>query len=188
MLAMRRLFWIIPLLASCSGPEANTRSKDPYERYLGVREIGQAGDVASEPELVRLLDDPHYLVVTGVLESMAEIGRKEYLPYALPRLKGGHPMVRGQACATVAGVGGADGLEPVLVVLKEDPDVGVRRAAVKAVAARYGALPRAREALVETVGDRDASLSLLAHEKLRELTGRMDVPRTKEAWAQAVRP
>jgi HEAT repeat protein len=188
MRAMHRALWGVFLLASCSGPEANTRSKDPYDRYLGVREIGQARDVASEPELVRLLDDPHYLVVTGVLESMAEIGRKEYLPYALPRLKVGHPMVRAQACATVAAVGGAEGLEPVLSVLKDDSEASVRRAAVKALAFRYGTLARAREALVEAVGDRDASLSLMAHERLRELTGRTDLPRTKEAWAQAVRP
>lgn len=188
MRAMKGLVWAVLLLASCSGPSPNTRSKDPYDRYLGAREIGAARDVASEPELVRLLDDPHYLVITGVLESMAEIGRKEYLPYALPRLKGGHPMVRGQACATVAAVGGPEGLEPVLAALKDDPDPGVRRAAVKAVAARYGTLARTREALAEAVGDKDASLAHLAHEKLRELTGRQDVPREKEAWAQAVRP
>lgn len=194
MLAMRRLAWPLLLFASCGGPEANTRSKDPYDRYLGAREIGTARDVASEPELVRLLDDPHYLVVTGVLESMAEIGRREYLPYALPKLQAREkdrenpPMVRAQACATVAAVGGAEGLEPVVASLKDDPDPGVRRAAVKALAAHYGKVPRAREVLAETVGDKDPSLSLMAHQKLRELTGREDVPRSKEAWTQALQP
>jgi HEAT repeat protein len=188
MLPMRRLAWALLLLASCSGPEPNTLSKDPYERYLGVKEIGVAGDVAAEPELLRLLDDPHYLVVTGVLEVMARFGRKEYLPYVLPRLKSGHPMVRAQAIETVAAIAGAEGLDPIASVLASDPDPAVRRPAVKVLAAVYGKNPKARQAFVEALGDKDPSVAYMAYQKLCELTGRNDLPRSKEAWAQAIQP
>jgi len=188
MLPMRSLACFVLLLSSCGGPEPNTRSKDPFERYLGVREIGRNRELAAEPELVRLLDDPHYLVVTGVLESMAEIGRREYLPYATPRLKADHPWVRAQACETLATIAGEEVLEQVLGVLQQDPDPAVRRAAVKTIAVHYGKLPRARQILAQTVGDPDPSIALMAHNRLAEITGRQDVPRSKEAWAQVIQP
>lgn len=188
-------------LSACGGPEPNTRSKDAYDRYLGVREIGDTRDLASESELLRLIADPSYLVVTGVLEAMARIGRKEYLPYVLPKLqlkekdpadvtkeRENPPMVRAQACETVAVLAAPERLEPLIAVLQNDPDLGVRRAAVKTIADRYGKLPRALKVLIETVGDKDPSISLNAHNKLQELTGRMDVPRSKEAWSKAVQP
>lgn len=183
---MRRLPWALFLLASCSGPEADTKSKDPYERYLGLREILADQNHSAEPEVVRLLDDPSYLVVTGALEVLASFGRKEYLPYALPRLKAAHPMVRAQACETVAVVAGPEGRNPVMTVLKSDPDVPVRRAAVKVLAAHYGSDPEVRKLLAETVADKDPGVSYLAHERLRELTGRWDIPRLREAWLGVV--
>jgi len=193
---MRRLPWICLLLGACSSPEPDTHSKDPYERYLGLKEIAETRDVASEAEVVRLIDDPHYLVVTGALEVMAAFGRKDYLPYALPKLqvkekekdRENHPMVRSQACATVAVCAGPEGLEAVLGVLRDDPDPGVRRSAVKVLADRYGREPRVRRTLVDTVGDKDPSISNMAHLKLRELTGRQDIPRSREAWAAVVAP
>ena len=196
MSAMRRLPSLLLLLSACSGPEADTHSKDPYERYLGLREIAEQRDIASESEVVRLVDDPHYLVVTGALEVMAAFGRKEYLPYALPKLevkekdreRENHPMVRGQACATVAVCGGAEGLAPVLGVLAADPDPSVRRAAVKVLAARYGKEPRVLQALVAAVGEKDPGLSYMAHQKLGELTGRKEIPRSRDAWAAVVQP
>jgi HEAT repeat protein len=193
---MLRRSCVLLLLSACGGPEADTRSKDPYERYLGLREIADARDTSSEPEVVRLVDDPHYLVVTGALEVMAAFGRKEYLPYALPKLevkekdreRENHPMVRSQACTTVAVCGGPEGLGPVLGVLAADPDPTVRRAAVKVLAARYGKDPRVLQALVAAVGEKDPGLSFMAHQKLCELTGRKDIPRSRDAWAAVVQP
>ncbi|HXX93044.1 MAG TPA: HEAT repeat domain-containing protein [Planctomycetota bacterium] len=193
---MRPLPWLLVLLGACSGPEADTHSKDPYERYLGLKEIAENRDVASESEVVRLLDDPHFLVVTGALEVMAAFGRKDYLPYALPKLqvrekekdRENLPMVRSQACLTVATCGQAEGLEPILGVLRGDPDLGVRRAAVKVLADRYGKDPRVLQALVDTVGEKDPSLSYMAHLKLCELTGRQDVARSKAAWGAVIAP
>jgi len=185
---MKRLPWALLLLVSCSGPEADTKSKDPYERYLGLRVILEERDASSEPEVIRLIDDPSYLVVTGALEVMANFGRKEYLPYVLPRLKAEHPMVRAQACETAAVVGGPEGMTAVMGVLRTDADPAVRRAAVKVLAARFGKSPEVRTLLVETVGDKDPGVSYNAHERLAELTQRWDIPRTKEAWAAVVSP
>jgi HEAT repeat protein len=183
-----RLPWALVLLSACSGPEPDTKSKDPYERYLGLREVIVERNFSAEPEVVRLLDDPSYLVVTGALEVMAAFGRKDYLPYALPRLRAEHPMVRSQACETVAVVGGPEGRQPVMGVLRSDVEPAVRRSAVKVLAAHYGADPEVRKLLVETVADKDPGVAYNAHERLCELTGRKDIPRSREAWAAVVAP
>jgi HEAT repeat protein len=179
---------LLLLLWGCSGPEPDTKSKDPYERYLGLREILVERNFSAEPDVVRLLDDPSYLVATGALEVMAGFGRKEYLPYALPRLKAEHPMVRAQACETVAVVGGPEGRAPVMAVLRTDADPAVRRAAIKVLAAHYGADPEVRKLLVETVADKDPGVAYNAHERLSDLTGRKDIPRSRDAWAAVVSP
>jgi HEAT repeat protein len=182
---MNRFCWAFFLLpASCCGPEPDRASRDPYERYLGVRELAAERTAASVAEAVRLLDDPHPLVAVGALETLADYGDKDFLQHVVPKLKAGAPLVRAQACAVVASLGNPDGAAPLLEVLK-DPDPAVRRAAVKALAA-FGSRPEVRRALVEAVGDKDASVALMAHTKLQELTGRTDVARTRDAWAATV--
>ncbi len=182
--------------ASCAGPEANVKSADPYERYLGVVELGEdreAGKVAEH------LQDRHYLVVTGALEALAKIGDTAFLQHPVAVLHWQapkddplsdhpyrHPMVRSQACATISAIRNPDGVAVLLAALSE-PEAAVRRAAVKALAT-FGRLPQAVEGLVAAVGDKDPSVGLMAHEKLRELTGKGDVVRTSDAWKKALAP
>jgi HEAT repeat protein len=172
------------LLASCCGPEADPKSSAPYERYLGARELGGSGDAASVAEIVKLLDDPHFLVVTGALEALGDLGRKEFLQHVAPRAKHAHPMTRAYACATLGRLGNEEAV-PVLLEALKDAEPAVRRSAVRALGA-FGKRPEVAKALVETVGEKEPSVALLAHDTLQALTGRLDVPRTKEAWAQVL--
>lgn len=170
------------LLAACGGPEANVESRDPYERYLGVSELPYRGDAEAVRETVRFLDDPHYLVVVGALESLARLGDPAFLQHPASKLDHPHWMVRAQACATIGAIGNPEGV-PLLTARLQDSSTRVRRAAVKALA-RFGDRPEAVRALVEAVGQEDPSVSFMAHEKLVKVTGRTDVERSREAWSK----
>jgi len=183
---MRSPFWLLPLLlTACSGPEANVKSQDPYERFLGLRELEGRTDAEAIGQLVKSLDDPHYLVVVGAIDVLAAHGRPEFLQHFIPRLKHKHPMVRQDACAAIARVRGEDGV-PAMIELLKDPDPMVRRSALKAVAA-FPRRPEGLRAMVETVGDKDPGVSYMAHKLLSERTSRTDVKQSKEAWAEAVK-
>ena len=184
---MRSLFWLVPLLlAACSGPEPNTKSQDPYERFLGEREL-LAGrtDAAAMNELVGLLDDPHYLVVVGAIEVLASHKRPELIQHFVPRLKHKHPMVRQSACAAIATIRNREGIPSLIETLK-DPETAVRRSALKALAA-FPDSAEASRAMAEVVGDKDPGVSYMAHRLLCERTKRMDVPQSAKAWAEVVK-
>jgi HEAT repeat protein len=181
---MRRLFWpALVLLASCGGPEANRTSSDPYERFLWTWEIYQAPDSTQMAELVALLEDPHYLVVSGALDAFGRIGRPEFLQHAVPKLKHPHPFVRASACSLIQHLRNPEGI-PSLVEMLKDPEPSVRRQAVKSLAT-FGAKPEILRALAPVVGDKDPGVGFLAHQRLQELTGRINVPRTAKAWSEA---
>lgn len=183
---MRTPFWLLPLLlAACSGPEANVKSEDAYERFLGVREFESRTDAEAIGQLVKGLEDPHYLVVVGAIDVLAAHERPEFLQHFIPKLKHKHPMVRQAACAAIARVHGEEGVPGTIEVVK-DPDPMVRRSALKALA-QFPRRPDALRALVEAVGDKDPGVSYMAHKLLSERTNRKDVKQSKEAWAEAVK-
>ena len=175
---------LLLLLAACGGPEANPESQDPYERFLGVRELVDRTDAPAMTQLVSLLDDPHYLVVVGALDVLASHRRPEFLQHFVPKLKHRHPMVRQSACAGIAAIRNEDGI-PGLVETLKDPDPAVRRSALKALSEFPRNAP-ARRAMADAVGDKDPSVSYMAHRLLSEITGRKDVPKSKDDWARAV--
>jgi HEAT repeat protein len=182
---MRSLFWpVLLLLAACGGPEANPKSQDPYERFLGVRELVGRNDAQAMTELVSLLDDQHYLVVVGALDVLATHGRPELLQHFVPKLKHRHPMVRQSACAGIASIRNEDGI-PGLVETLKDADPAVRRSALKALA-EFPRNPAAKRAMADAVADKDPSVSYMAHRLLGEITGRKDVPKSRDDWARAV--
>jgi HEAT repeat protein len=183
---MRTPFWILPLiLVACSGPDPNVKSEDPYERFLGLRDLEGRSDAESIGQLVKSLDDPHYLVVVGAIDVLAAHERPELLQHFVPKLKHKHPMVRQAACAAIGRVRGEEGV-PGVIELVKDPDPMVRRAALKTVAL-FPRRPDGLRALVEAVGDKDPGVSYMAHRLLSERTNRKDVKQSKEAWAEAVK-
>jgi HEAT repeat protein len=183
---MRSLPGLLVLLAACGGRSADTRGDDPYSRYLGVRDLAGSRDAASVAEVVRLLDDPHYLVVTGALETLGDIGHKEFLQHVAPRARHEHPLTRSTACGVLARIGHDEGIA-VLVETLKDAVPAVRRSALKALAA-FGRRAETLKPLVDSVADKEPSVSLMAHDMLVLLTERQDVPRDRDAWARAVLP
>jgi HEAT repeat protein len=183
---MRSPLWLLPLLfAACSGPEADIKSQDPYERFLGERELADRTDAEAIGQLVKLLDDPHYLVVLGAVEVLAGHERPEFLQHFVPKLKHKHPMVRQSAAESIGRIRSEEGVPAVIELLK-DPEPAVRRSALKTLA-RFPKRPDALRATVEAVGDKEPSVSYMAHKLLSERTGRTDVKQTKEAWTEAVK-
>jgi len=183
---MLRLSWAVFLLASCSGPSADIRSADPYERYLGVRELG--AERQSHERIVKLLRDPHYLVAVGALEALADWGNPgDCLAVTfLLGAEGRDPMVRAQACITLARLGNAEAV-PFLVEALKDKDAWVRREAIRALAS-FGARPEILKSLVDAVDDPEPSVSYMAHDQLVRLTGRTDVPRRRADWSRVFAP
>ena len=183
---MRSLFWpALLLLAACGGPEPNLRSQDPYERYLGEKELLERNDATAMAEIVNLLEDPHFLVVVGAIEHLAHQGRPEFLQHLAPKLKHKHPLVRQSACAAIAAINNRDGVAPLVETLK-DPEPAVRRSALKALA-KFPGVPEAQAALVDTVADKDISVSYMAHRLLCEKTRKTNVERKREAWVEALK-
>ena len=182
---MRSSFWLLLLLAGCSGPDANVKSQDAYERFLGEQELAGRTDAEAIGQLVAMLDDPHYLVVVGAVDVLAAHERPEMLQHFVPRLKHKHPMVRQAACAAIARVRGEEGV-PGVAELVKDPDPFVRRAALKALA-QFPRRPDATRAMVEAVADKDPGVSYMAHRLLSERTNRTNVKQSRDAWAEAVK-
>lgn len=177
---------LLAAAAACGGPEANTKSTDSYERYLGVTaELGSRPDAAGMAELLAMLNDPHYLVVVGVLEVLESIGDPVFLQHAATALQHKHPMVRHYACRMISTLRQPDGATLLVRVLKEDPEPSVRRAAIKGLV-RYGSDPVITAPLIEAVGDKDLSVSVCAHEALETLTEKKGMGRRVEEWRKAV--
>jgi HEAT repeat protein len=184
---MRSSLWLaLPLLAACGGPAPNTHSEDPYERFLGEREMVGRTDAAALTELVGLLEDSHFLVAVGAIEVLASHHRPELLQHFVPKLKHKHPMVRQAACAAIAEIGNEEGVPGLIETLK-DAEPAVRRSALKALA-KFPSNRAATRAIVDSVADKDPSVSYMAHRLLSERTNRSDVPQTKDDWTKVVNP
>jgi HEAT repeat protein len=172
-------------LAACGGPEPNLQSLDPYERFLGERELIGRTDAAAIQDLVSRLEDSHHLVVVGAIDVLASQGRPEYLQHFVPKLKHKHPMVRQSACAAIASIRAEDGV-PALIETLKDPDPAVRRSVLKALA-KFPGNAAGRRTIVEAVGDKEPSVSYLAHRLLTGITGRTDVPQSVKAWVESLK-
>ena len=102
----------------------------------------------------------------------------------VPKLKHRQPMVRQSSCAGIGAIRNEDGIRGLVESLK-DPDPAVRSSALKALA-DFPLNPPAKRAMAVAVGDKDPSVSYMAHRLLTDITGRKDVPRSRDDWAKAV--
>ena len=182
---MWRVIGAVLLLAfcgpSCGGPDPDPESQIPYDRYLGVKELGEENGAA---DVVPFLDDPHFLVVVGALEALAEIGHPEVAQHGVASLTHDHPFVREHACILLGSIGNNQAI-PHLVEMLSDKNTRVQRAAIRALAA-FGKRDEVVKPLIEIVGNKDPSVSLMAHDMLQKLTGREDVPQSRKEWAKVL--
>jgi HEAT repeat protein len=182
--ALPLLLLVLPA-AGCGGIAPDLDGREPYARYLAVRELAETPDAPSMARVVAALDDPHPLVTTGALETLAALGRPEFLQHAVPRLQHASPMVRRQACATIAAIRNPDGLAFLLKSFR-DPEPGVRRGAFQA-AASFGSRPETVKGLLEGLDEKDASTRMAAHEALKVATGKTAPLRTRESWEETLK-
>jgi HEAT repeat protein len=176
---------LLSAAAGCGGIDPDFDGRDPYARYLAAREVEDSPDAPSMARLVAALEDPSPLVVAGALETLAALGRPEFLQHAAVKLSHSDAMVRRQACATIAAIRNADGL-PLLLKAMKDPEPHVRRGAI-AAAETFGDRPETRKALLEAMDEKDASTKLAAHDALKRLTGKAAPLRSRASWEETLK-
>jgi HEAT repeat protein len=183
---MRNSFVLLLVLAGCSsGPDPDVNSPHPYGRYLGALDLVSSPNAENVRTLVRLLDDPEYLVRSGAVVALARIGRPEFTQQLLPKLDPNvesSAMVRSDVCLALEKLQHTTALEPLLATLKSDPEAVVRREAAKALRS-FKKDQKMCQGLAEAVGDPDASVAWRSHLSLQELTGEKKVAMTTEAWS-----
>src|SRR5438552_1917806 len=92
------------------GSGAQPRKQGPLRTLSRLQELSGKRDAKTVAELVKFLDDPHYLVVIGAIEKLTKIGHKEFLQHFAAKLKHDHPMVRSSACKAIATIRNEEGI------------------------------------------------------------------------------
>jgi HEAT repeat protein len=168
---------VLAAIAACSGPAANPASEDPYEKYLGVLQLGDNGGDEAAAQILAIANQPGTpaLVREGCLVALLKRPRPEAGPQALRMIRDDDPRVRARACEAVGAVRHEAGLGAVLEHLRVDPDPRVRRSAAKGLAG-FPPTRAIAEALVAALKDPDGGVSVLSHERLKRISG-ADLPR-----------
>ncbi|MBI2932672.1 MAG: HEAT repeat domain-containing protein [Planctomycetes bacterium] len=181
------------VVAACSnGPTANTKSLDAYERYLGALELAEGGDPIDARDLLGLLADPDPLARDGAVVALGLLGDSQHTSAVINMLYErveadgqvrNTPLVRADACRTLARLRDERAVPALLNVLKGDTDEGVRRTAALALES-FADRPGVVEALVDAMGDSGVSVAHDAHGVLARVSGRDDLPRDPAAWRE----
>jgi HEAT repeat protein len=198
------------LAAGCSASaDANPRSANPYERYLGAVALGVSRDAIDERRVIRQLSDLDPLARTGAIVALGDIGKREnvraiaaLLQFAcrdhaevisagpgacgrcqkpLERATPNLAFVRTDAVRTLARLGGDEAQAAVLAALAKDEAIEVRRTAAH-VASAFGAERPVLEALVAAMADPSAGVAYASHRSLAALSKREDLPRDAASW------
>ena len=182
------LLWFVACglgsLCSCSsGPTPDVKSPYPYGRYLGALKLAENPTAENVKTLVGMLEDPEYLVRSGAVVSLSQIGRPDFAQHLIPRLDPkteSSAMVRSDVCLALGKLKNPAAIDPLLAALQSDPENVVRREAAKSLPA-FGKKPAVLQGLAAAVADPDVSVAWRAHVSLQELTGAKAVAMTREA-------
>jgi HEAT repeat protein/S1-C subfamily serine protease len=169
------------LIAKLSSPDNTVRAEGAY----GLGKLGPDARKAL-PELVKALGDKDSFVRRLVVDALRQIGSPtpNDLPDLLPFLESASPEARFYVLAALAALGHEKQAAPAATaVLKAagDPDVGVRRQALRTIGSMAGAIgeKEARAALEKGLEDRDGRVRSAAAEALITAV-KSDVPKLLE--------
>ncbi|MBI4563156.1 MAG: HEAT repeat domain-containing protein [Planctomycetes bacterium] len=173
-----------------ASPTPNVRSGDAYERYLGAIEAVRMRDPIAVSRLEMLLRDPDPLARTGAVVAVGLSGTSRASALVQPMLSDPDPGVRIESCRVLAACGDRGAMETMLKLLSGDERLEVRRTAALALSA-FGDGARLRAGLTAALADSSAAVAYNAHESLRLILERDDVPRQRtacEEWLKSVPP
>lgn len=180
------------ILAGCSNaPDPDPGGVEPYARYLGALELARAGNPEDIERLKKLLEDPDPFVRSGAVVAFGSLGDPRHVPLIIEMTYAivadgevrNTPLVRSEACRVLAQLGDPSAVEALLSVLRGDEAPEVRRVAARALET-FAGRPGVLEALVRALSDRDVSVAQNAWVVLRRVSGRDDLRRDHDAWAE----
>lgn len=173
------------VLPSCGGPTPDPQSADPYERYLGVVQLGDDPTPENVQLVLKRLNDSSPLVREGCLIALRKFGKPEFSVHAAERVEDSNPLVRQRAVEVSAALASEAALPKITAALRADPDVAVKRTAARALR-RYGSRREVIEALVDALADPDPGVAYNAYLSLTALTGET-LPQEKAAWEKKLK-
>jgi hypothetical protein len=165
-------------------------SQEPNERIAAYRQLGtEPESVGSHGELAGLL------LVQGLKEESSPLGRaaaaralrSHNAPAATQALRqatnDSAAMVRMEAAHSLGALAGAEAIELLAQLAKNDSDLDVRLAATQALAEMRD--PKCNEHLLQCLLDRDIAVADVASSGLRANTG-ADLAPNYEAWKEYI--
>ncbi|GAB3994113.1 hypothetical protein GCM10029992_07610 [Glycomyces albus] len=149
-------------LDDLDGLAAASGDASAWVRIAAARGVGAVGDPRGIATLARMHDDEDPLVRAAALTALSQTGCTEDLAgFVILALEDPAWEVR-QAAAVALAVADAPSASAPLIAASTDPNLDVRKAAVKALAPRLADDPQVREALLRAQGDVDADVRAVA--------------------------
>jgi HEAT repeat protein len=180
------VFGLLLIGACSSGPVANVKSKDPYERYLGALEASRSSEAEDMKTLESMLKDPDPFARIGSIIGLAHAQPKGSLGLLTGMLHDPDPAVRTEAVRGIVRYHDPSSVAPLSAVLSDDVTMEVRRAAARELGL-YPDSPAVRKALLDAMADTRVEVAYNAHRSLSRLTGRTDLPRDRARAEQALK-
>ncbi|MCH7230557.1 HEAT repeat domain-containing protein [Glycomyces sp. L485] len=155
-------------LDDLDGLAAASGDPSPWVRIAAARGIGAVGDPRGIATLTRMHDDDDPLVRAASLAALAQTGcTDDAAGLAVRALDDPSWEVR-QAAATALAASNVSATVDPLITASTDPNLDVRKAAVKALMPRLAGHPHVREALLRAQGDVDADVRAFARIALED--------------------
>jgi HEAT repeat protein len=165
------------LLAGCGKPREQLAAealdlKDPDHRREGIIELSKHkwGLEGQYPKAYSYLaQDPDPLVRCAAIGALAKVGDPAYLSVFIKALGDPQTQVRAEAADAMNVVRGAEAVDPLCRVAKDDPEPMIRSRCARAL--RHYQHKEVLDVLLVCLADEDFGVRSAAHASLCELTG-----------------
>jgi HEAT repeat protein len=128
----RRFPGVRPGDLSFMAPMAVQRAETEAEKNAVCEAVGRCRLKSAMPDVVRLLQDEHYMVRANALAAIRDAGATDRAAEVRGRISDAHPVVRSVAAHTLGRLGAKEAA-PDLATLLKDPNPDVRWWAVRAL-------------------------------------------------------